>query len=362
MRGLLLGLALALGAATGAAAQERTVNVYNWSDYIEPKVLPEFTAATGIKVNYDVYDSNEILEAKLLTGRSGYDVVVPTNSPFFVRQLAAGVYQSLDRTKLKNWGNLDPAILELLAKYDAQNAFSVPWMWGTSGIGYNVAKIREAMPDAPLDSLAMIFDPAVAQRFAKCGIMMLDSPTDVIPAALKFLKRDPDSKSKEDLDAAAQHLIQVRKHVRKFHSSEYINALANGDICLAFGYSGDVIQARNRAREAKRGVEVSYSIPKEGALFAVDVLAIPSSARNVDEAHAFIDFLLRPDVAARSVDLVGYASGNKAALPLIGAAVREDPRVYPPKEVFDRLYTLTPADSAYERLRTRAWTRIKTGR
>ncbi|BBK33006.1 putrescine transport system substrate-binding protein [Stella humosa] len=362
MRGLIAGLALAVLGAAGAGAQERTVNVYNWSDYIDPKTVPGFQAETGIKVVYDVYDSNEILEAKLLTGRSGYDVVVPTNSPFFVRQLAAGVYQSLDRDKIKNWDKLDPRIMELLAKYDPQNAYSIPWMWGTSGIGYNVQKVRAVMPDAPLDSLALLMDPAIVSRFAKCGVMMLDSPTDVISAALKYLGRDPDSKSKEDLDAAAAHLQKVRPHVRKFHSSEYINALANGDICIAFGFSGDVIQAMNRAREAKRGVEISYSIPKEGALFAVDVLAIPSSAKNVDEAHAFIDYLMRPEVSAQASSFIGYASGNKAALPMVAAAVRDDPRVYPPQAVVDRFYTLTPGDAAYERLRTRAWTRVKTGR
>ena len=362
MRKTILGLAMAAAVVSGALAQERVVNVYNWSDYIDPKAVPAFQAETGIKTRYDVYDSNEILEAKLMTGRSGYDVVVPTNAPFFVRQLAAGIYQALDRSKLKNWGNLDPEIMALLAKYDAQNAFSVPWMWGTSGIGYNVKKIREAMPDAPVGSLKMLLDPEVVAKFQKCGVMMLDSPTDVFSAVLTYLGRNPDSKEKADLDAAAEHMLKVRKFVRKFHSSEYINALANGDVCLAFGYSGDVIQAMNRAKEAKRGVEISYSIPSEGALFAVDVLAIPSSAKNVDEAHAFIDYLMRADVAARSTDVVGYASGNKAALPLISASVREDPRIYPPKPVFDRLYTLTPADAAYERLRTRAWTRVKTGR
>ena len=362
MRCLFAGLVLAVAAATGAVAQERTVNVYNWSDYIDPKAVPQFQAETGIKVVYDVYDSNEILEAKLLTGRSGYDLVTPTNSPFFVRQLAAGVYQALDKEKLKNWGNLDPAILELLARYDPQNAFGVPWMWGTSGIGYNVEKVREIMPDAPVDSLSILFDPAIVARFAKCGVMLLDSPTDVLPAVLVHLGRDPDSKKKEDLDAAAAHLQKVRPFVRKFHSSEYINALANGDVCLAFGWSGDVLQARNRAREAKRGVEVGYAIPKEGAMFWVDVMAIPSSARNVDEAHAFLDYLMRPDVAARATDFIGFPSGNKAAIPLVADAIREDSRVYPPKAVFERLFTVTPADAAYERLRTRAWTRVKTGR
>ncbi len=362
MRGLIAGLALAVAVAAGAAAQERTVNVYNWSDYIDPKAVPQFQAESGIKVVYDVYDSNEILEAKLLTGRSGYDVVTPTNSPFFVRQLQAGVYQALDRTKLKNWGNLDPAILELLAKYDPQNAFGVPWMWGTTGVGFNVKKLREIMPDAPVDSLSILFDPAIVERFAKCGVMLLDSPTDVLPAVLVHLGLDPDSKRKEDLDAAVAHLQKVRPHVRKFHSSEYINALANGDVCLAFGYSGDVLQARTRARDAKRGVEVGYAIPKEGAMFWVDVMAIPSSARNVDEAHAYLDYLMRPDVAARASDFIGFPSGNKAAIPLVSAAIREDPRVYPPKPVFDRLFTVTPADATYERLRTRAWTRVKTGR
>lgn len=362
MRGLIAGVALAVLCAAAAGAQERTLKVYNWSDYIDPKTVPAFEAETGIKVVYDVYDSNETLEAKLLTGRSGYDIVTPTNSPFFVRQLAAGVYQSLDRSKLKNWGNLDPKIMALLAKYDPQNAYSVPWMWGTSGVGYNVRKVGEAMPDAPLDSLAMVMDPAVVSRFAKCGVMLLDSPTDLFSAALVWLGRNPDSKDKADLDAAAAHLQKVRPHVRKFHSSEYINALANGDICVAFGFSGDVIQAMNRAKEAKRGVEVSYSIPKEGALFGVDVMAIPSSAANVAEAHAFLDFVMRPEVAAKASSFVGYATGNQAAIPLLDPAVRDDPRIYPPPAIVEKFYTLTPADSGYERLRTRAWTRVKTGR
>ncbi len=362
MRGLIAGLALAVLCVGVAGAQERQLKVYNWSDYIDPKTVPAFQAETGIKVVYDVYDSNETLEAKLLTGRSGYDIVAPTNSPFFVRQLAAGVYQSLDRSKLKNWGNLDPKIMGLLAKYDPQNAYSVPWMWGTSGVGYNVRKVRDAMPDAPLDSLAMVMDPAVVARFAKCGVMLLDSPTDVFSAALVWLGRNPDSKDKADLDAAAAHLQKVHPHVRKFHSSEYINALANGDVCVAFGFSGDVIQAMNRAREAKRGVEISYSIPKEGALFGVDVMAIPSSATNVEEAHAFLDYVMRPAVAAQASSFVGYATGNQAAIPLLDASVRDDPRIYPPQAIVDKFYTLTPADSGYERLRTRAWTRVKTGR
>jgi putrescine transport system substrate-binding protein len=238
----------------------------------------------------------------------------------------------------------------------------VPWMWGTSGVGYNVRKVRDAMPDAPLDSLAMVMDPAVVARFAKCGVMLLDSPTDVFSAALVWLGRNPDSKDKADLDAAAAHLQKVHPHVRKFHSSEYINALANGDVCVAFGFSGDVIQAMNRAREAKRGVEISYSIPKEGALFGVDVMAIPSSATNVDEAHAFLDYVMRPAVAAQASSFVGYATGNQAAIPLLDASVRDDPRIYPPQAIVDKFYTLTPADSGYERLRTRAWTRVKTGR
>ena len=266
-------LASLLGLVAPAFAQG-SVNVYNWSDYIAENELKAFTKDTGIRVNYTTYDSNEILDAKLRTGRSGYDVVVPTASPFLVRQLSAGLFQPLNRTKLKNWGNLDPEIMAALAKYDPGNVHAIPWMWGTTGIGYNVAEIKKRMPDAPVDSLRMIFDPAVVAKFKDCGVMMLDSATDVFPAALKYLGLDPDSKSPDDLMRAVEVLKAVRPFIRKFHSSEYLNALAGGNICLAFGYSGDVFQARNRAAMAKDKQDIAYAIPKEGSLLWLSLIHI----------------------------------------------------------------------------------------
>ena len=256
-------LASLLVLAAAPALGQGQVNVYNWSDYIAEAELKNFEKDTGIKVNYTTYDSNEILDAKLKTGRSGYDVVVPTASPFFVRQLAANLFLPLDKAKLKNFGNLDPDIMAALAKYDPGNAHAIPWMWGTTGVGYNVAAIKKRMPDAPVDSLKMVFDPAVVSKFKDCGVMMLDSATDVLPAALNYLGLDPDSKKPEDLAKAADVVKAVRPFIRKFHSSEYINVLAGGNICLAFGYSGDIFQARDRAAKAKDKQDIAYAIPKE---------------------------------------------------------------------------------------------------
>src|SRR5882724_5240531 len=270
--------------AAGPAFGQTQVNVYNWSDYIAEDQLKVFTKDTGIKVNYTTYDSNEMLDAKLKTGRSGYDVVVPTASPFFVRELAAKLYQPLDRAKLKNWGNLDPRLMEQLARYDPGNAYAIPWMWGTIGIGYNVHAIKKRMVNAPVDSLAMIFDPAIVSRFVDCGVMVLDSPTDVFPAALKYLMLDPDSKKTEDLEKAAAVIKAIRPYVRKFHSSEYINALAGGDICLALGFSGDIFQARNRAAAAAQKRNIAYAIPNQGAMLWIDVAAIPTDAPNPEAA------------------------------------------------------------------------------
>ncbi len=343
----LLGLAV-LCLTAAAAAQERVVNVYNWSDYIAEETVKKFTAETGIRVNYDVYDSNEVLETKLTAGRSGYDIVVPTASPFMARQIQAGLLRQLDRAKLANWGNLDPEILARLAPYDPGNAYAVPWMWGTVGIGYNVDRVKRIMADAPVDSLK--------------GVELLDSPTDVLPAALAYLGRAPDSQSKQDLDQAVELLLKVRPAVRKFHSSEYINDLANGNACLVLGYSGDVFQAAARAREAGRGVTVAYAIPREGALLWLDGMVLPKDGRNLDEAHRFLDFLMRPDIVVETTNRLGYANGNRASAALVEDAIRRDPTVYPPPAVRATLYTAAVPSREYDRLRTRAWTRIKTGR
>lgn len=361
MRLLAVASLLASALALPAFAQGQ-VNVYNWSDYIAEDQLKDFAKDTGIKVNYTTYDSNEILDAKLRTGKSGYDIVVPTASPFFVRQLQANIFAALDRSKLKNWKNLDPDIMTALAAYDPGNAHAVPWMWGTIGIGYNVAEIRKRMPDAPVDSLRMIFDPAVVSKFQDCGVMLLDSATDMLPAALKYLGLDPDSKKPEDLAKAADVIKAVRPYVRKFHSSEYINALAGGNICLAFGFSGDVFQARDRGAKAARKVDIAYSIPKEGAMLWIDVVAIPKDAPNQANAYRFLDFMLEAKVAAASTELTGYANGNKAAFALLPKDISENPLIYPPQDVRAKLYTITAGTAEQTRDRTRLWTSVKTGR
>ena len=358
---VVLASLLALAAPVPASAQG-SVNVYNWSDYIAEDQLKVFEKDSGIKVNYTTYDSNEILDAKLRTGKSGYDIVVPTASPFFVRQLAANLYLPLDKVKLKNWSNLDPEILAALARYDAGNTHGIPWMWGTTGIGYNVAEISKRMPDAPVDSLRMIFDPAVVSKFKDCGVMVLDSATDVLPAALKYLGLDPDSKKPEDLARAAEVVKAVRPFIRKFHSSEYINALAGGNICLAFGYSGDIFQARDRAAKAKDRQEIAYAIPKEGSLLWIDVAAIPRDAPDPDQALRFLDFLLEPKVAAASSELTGYANANKAATALLPKDISGNPLIYPPADVRAKLYTITAGNAEQVRERTRLWTMVKTGR
>jgi putrescine transport system substrate-binding protein len=355
-------VAFLLAFVAGPALGQGQVNVYNWSDYIAPKEVERFAKDSGIKVNYTTYDSNEILDAKLKTGYSGYDVVVPTVSPFFVRQLAANLYRPLDKAKLKNLGNLDPEIMAALAKYDPDNAHAIPWMWGTTGIGYNVAEIKKRMPDAPVDSLKMVFDPAVVSKFKDCGVMLLDSATDVLPAALKYLGLDPDSKSPDDLAKAAAVVKAVRPYIRKFHSSEYINALASGDICLAFGYSGDIFQARDRAARAKDRQDIAYAIPKEGSLLWIDVAAIPKDAPDPDQALRFLDFMMEPKVAAASSELTGYANANRAATALMPKSITDNPLIYPPADVRAGFYTITAGTAEQVRERTRLWTTIKTGR
>jgi len=361
MAGLAL-LAAALAAAPSAGDEPR-LNIYNWSDYIAPDTIPKFEAETGIKVTYDVYDANEVLEAKLLAGDSGYDVVVPSASPFMARQIAAGVYRTLDTAKLPNWKNLDPKILELVAGADPGNAHGVPYLWSDTGIGFNAKQVQAALGDEPpVDSLALIFDPANAQKLAACGISVLDTPQEVFPATLAYLGLDPKSRDLGDLDKALAALEKVRPYIRKFHSSQYINDLAGGNLCVALGYSGDVIQARNRAREAGNEVEIAFRVPKEGAMMSVDMLGIPADAPHPENALRFIDYLLRPAVIADITNAVWYPNPNLAATALVKPEIRDDPAVYPPEDIRRRFYVDLPAPPAYERARTRAWTRLKSGR
>jgi putrescine transport system substrate-binding protein len=359
---LRFALALLLSLIAGvAAAQQRVVNVYNWSDYIDPQVLTDFTKETGIRVQYDTFDANETLETKLLAGKSGYDVVVPT-AYFLERQIKAGVFQALDRSKLPHLANAWPEISKRLAAYDPGNAHAVNYMWGTTGIGYNVKAVRDRLgPDAAIDSWDIAFKPELLAKFKDCGVMMLDSADDILPAALRYLGLDPNSVKQQDLDKAAALLLKVRPFVRKFHSSEYLNALASGEICLAVGWSGDVKQAQKRAAEAKNGVDVGYAIPKEGAQMWFDNLAIPKDAPHVAEAYAFVDYLMRPEVAAKNSNFVSYANGNLASQKFVDKAVLDDRGVYPDAATMAKLYTVSARDQRAQRAITRLWTRIKTG-
>jgi putrescine transport system substrate-binding protein len=357
--------AIALAALTGlaVAAEPKVVNVYNWTDYIAEDTLENFTKTTGIKVTYDVYDANETLEAKLLAGKSGYDVIFPSAQPFAHRHIAGGIYRPLDRSKLPHYKNLDPEILKALETVDPGNQYVVPYMWGTTGIGYNINKVKEVLgEDAPVGSLRMLFDPAVVSKLAACGVTLMDDEAEGLGAALIYLGKSPNTNDPKDIEAAAEVISKVRPYIRYFHSSQYINDLANGDSCVAQGYSGDVLQARDRADEAGNDVEIGYSIPKEGAILWFDVIAIPKDAPHPDNAHAFIDYLLRPDVIADITNYVSYANPNLAATKLIDEEIRSDPSIYPPREVRARLVSSEVPPADIQRLRTRTWTRVKTGR
>lgn len=346
---------------TAAAPQQRTVNVYNWSDYIDPQVLEQFTKETGIKVQYDTFDANETLETKLLAGKSGYDVVVPT-AYFLQRQIMAGVFTKLDKSKLPNIANIWPEIAKRLAEYDPGNQYGVNYMWGTTGIGYNVKAVRERLgPEARIDSWDIVFKPELLARFKDCGVHMLDSPDDILPAALHYLGLDPNSTKPDDLERAAALMQKIRPSVRKFHSSEYLNALAGGEICLVVGWSGDIKQSKNRAIEAKNGVDIGYSIPKEGAQMWFDNLAIPKDSPHPEEAYAFINFMLDPRVAARNSNAIAYANGNLASQKFIDKKVLEDPAVYPDAATMAKLYIVTAREPRAQRLINRLWTRVKTG-
>jgi putrescine transport system substrate-binding protein len=337
--------AIAFIALSGVAqAQDRVVNVYNWSDYIDNSIIEDFTKETGIKVVYDVFDSNEILETKLLA-----------------RQIQAGVFQKLDKSKRPNLSNMWDVVSERTAVYDPGNDYSINYMWGTTGIGYNVKKVQDALGIEKIDTWDIVFKPENLAKLADCGVYMLDAPAEMIPAALKYLKLDPNSTDPDELAKAEELLLSIRPSIRKFHSSEYINGLANGDICLAVGWSGDVFQARDRAAEADQGVVIDYSIPKEGAQMWFDQMAIPADAPHVAEAHEFLNYIMRPDVIAKASNYVFYANGNKASQALLDEEVIGDPAVYPDAETMANLFTTIPLDSKTQRRVTRIWTKIVTG-
>lgn len=344
-----------------AMDDEKVLNVYNWSDYIGPDTVKDFEAKYGIKVNYDVFDSNEVVETKLLAGNTGYDLVIPS-AQFMERQIKAGVFQKLDKSLLKNTGNMDPSILQRVALHDPNNDHAIPYMWGTDGIGYNVDKIKSIMPDAPVDSWALIFDPKYAAKFKGCGISLLDAASDIRSIVLIYLGKDPNSQDAADLKAVEAVLMKIRPFVRKINSSQYIEDLANGDLCIAIGYSGDVLQSRDRATEAGKGVNVAYSIPKEGTIIWFDMMAIPADAKHPKNAHLFMDYLMEPQVAANDSNAVHYANGNLASEQFILPEVKNDPSVFPPAEVKAKLSPELAVADDYNRLLTRTWTRFQTGK
>ena len=356
----LIGVAavFALAFASGALAADRVVNVLNWTNYIDDTAIPAFEKKTGIKVNYDLMDSNEVLEGKLLAGNSGYDVVVPSG-PFLGPQIKAGLYQPIDRAKLKNYGNLDPALLKQVEAFDPGNRYGVPYMWGTSGIAFNEAAIKKRMPDAPITSWRMLFDPKVVARFADCGVTVLDAGDEVFESALIYLGRDANSESAEDLEAAVGVIKAIQPYVRYFQSTSYIDDLANGEICLAMGWSGDVFQAQQNER---KGVEIRYEIPKEGGIVWFDSMAIPKDAPHVDGAYAWIDNILDPEVVARISNAMHYANANLAARKLLDPSIGDNPWIFPGPDVMQRLISIKPNTLHYVRVRNRAWAQAKAGR
>ncbi len=359
-----MALLAGCGGAADSTAQvntEKEVNLYNWGDYMDPAVIRGFEQEYGIRVTYDVYDSDEILETKLLAGHSRYDVVVPS-AYFLEHEIKAGVYRKLDKARLPNLKNVDAEVMQGLAAYDPGNQYAVGYMWlSTTGIGYNVQEIRARMPDAPVDSWRMFFDPAVLARFQDCGVAMLDAPINVVGAALAYLGKSPNSESAQDLAAVEQLLHAVRPFVRSVNSAQYYGDLANGDLCLVLGWSGDIVLSRARAREAGKSVQLAFSIPREGTVSNFDVLAIPAGAAHPDNALLFINYLLRPEVAARNTNALRYANSvMTASLPMLEESVRNDPAVYPPPQVRATLVPSRAKSPAYTRLLMHMWTRFKS--
>ena len=351
----------ALGGPAPQMDAEKELNVYNWVDYIDPGVLTDFEKQYGIKVRYDVFDSNEILETKLLAGKTGYDIVVPSAS-FLERQIKAGVFQKLDKSLLPNLKNVDVEIYQRLETHDPGNEHAVNLFWGTSGVGYNVEKIQAALPDAPVDSFRMFYDPEVVKHFKNCGVSILDAPDEIYGTVLVYLGKNPNDESEANLKLVENTLMKIRPYVRLIDSSTYIEDLANGEICLALGWNGDVGQSAARAEEAKKGNTIRYNIPKEGAIMFFDMLAIPADAAHPKNAHLFIDYLLRPEVAARNSTFVHYAVSNSAAYPLVDAEVYNDRGVYPSAETKAHLYPNLVRSPQFTRALNDVWTRFRTGK
>ncbi|WNW12873.1 polyamine ABC transporter substrate-binding protein [Pseudomonas sp. DTU_2021_1001937_2_SI_NGA_ILE_001] len=358
----LLALSMAGMMTATAQADDKVLHVYNWSDYIAPDTVAKFEKESGIKVVYDVFDSNETLEAKLLAGKSGYDIVVPSNN-FLAKQIKAGVYQELDKSKLPNWKNLDPDLLKAVGNAsDPGNKHAFPYMWGSIGIGYNPEKVKAALGVDKIDSWDVLLKPENIAKLKSCGVSFLDSPTEMIPVALHYLGYPTNTEDKKQLAAAEDLYLKIRPSITYFHSSKYISDLANGNICVAVGYSGDMEQAKARAHDAGDKVKVSYTIPKEGAGSFYDMVAIPKDAENVEAAYKFMNFLLQPEVMAEITNAVRFPNGNQAATPLVDKDISGDPSIYPPADVKAKLYAISDLPAATQRLLTRSWTKIKSGK
>ncbi|WP_392565073.1 extracellular solute-binding protein [Utexia brackfieldae] len=358
---MILGATIAV--SQPVLAKDDSVRVYNWAGQIGSSTISDFEKTTNIKVVYDVFDSNEVLEGKLMAGRSGFDVVSPSDS-FLARQIQSDIYLPLDKSKLPNWNNLDPNLMKLMASHDPDNKYAIPYVWMTTGIGYNVDMIKARLgDDAPVDSWDLIFKPENLEKLKDCGVAFLDAPTEVFASVLNYLGKDPNSPDAKDYTGTAYDLLaKLRPNIRYFHSSQYINDIANGDICVVLGWSGDILQARDRAKEAKNGVNIRYFIPKEGALVFFDTFAIPKDAENVEAAHEFLNFILRPEIAAQVTNDVNFASANKAADAFIRTEIRQDPAIYPTPEIMEKLFTLKVQDPKLERVMTRTWTKVRTGK
>lgn len=349
--------------ATGMAyAADDVLHVYNWSDYIAPDTISKFEKQTGIKVVYDVFDNNEIVEAKLIAGNSGYDIVVPSNA-FLAKQIKAGLYQPLDKAKLPNWKNLNPTLMKALEVNDPENKYAVPYMWGTIGIAYNVDKVKAALGDnAPTDSWDLVFNVENMKKLKSCGVAFLDSPTEMLPAAMKYLGNDPTATDTTHIKDAQELFLKIRPYVAYFHSSKNILDLANGNICVSVGYSGDLQQSKVRAKEAKNGVNIQYNIPKEGAASFFDMMAIPKDAPNPDAAHKFINFIMQPEIAAEITNYVRFPNANSAATPLVAEDIRTDPGIYPTEAVMEKIYTFPLLPLKTQRAMVSSWTKVKTSK
>jgi putrescine transport system substrate-binding protein len=350
----------ALFSVMPAVAQEKVVNVYNWNDYIDETVLETFTKETGIKVRYDVFDSNEVVLTKVLTGGSGYDVIVPTLYAL-QRLITAGAMDKLDKAKVPNLSGMNADIMRSAASEDPGNEHGVPYMWAPNAIGVNVKEVEKRIGSPIPATLDLLLKPELSDKIAECGIYVLDSETDMVPMTLAWLGKDPNSNEKADLDAAVAALNKVRKNIRKFTSGDYIGPLANGDICMAIGYGGDLFQSKGRAEEAKRGIEIAVLLPKEGTPIAIDMFGIPKDAKNKEEAHAFINFMSRPDIAAKNTNYISYATPVDPAKPMVNPDIANNPSIYPTPEVLAKTFIVLPKDAKNQRTLGRLWTRYKSG-